>query len=349
MHWRIKSLSLHVFVPFTAVLVLAAPGRSQAAADAPSWSDSDLVPSFAEVVGQSALNHGAASLSFERVVSEAKAIQAARTGDPFGDWIGDGAAHPEATQSRLLARAPQPAASPDAAESTRAKAAADLKRAVTAKLTAVWRKTRHHLVDAKARAGAMWQRATLNLEGVVARLQGTLFGSDPVIDPRPLGVIAKPITAPPAGELQKITLARVIAEPTEVQPLRPVALVPEAAPSPEAAPKSATAVPKMTLKRVLKPEPELEPLTAPVKTAALQPAAKAERPIQRRRLRPFDAESLGITVTAGSSADSLARMLSEVSTRPPAAPGFGPAMTSAERTIPFVRFLGSKQGLFSSD
>ena len=218
---------------------------------------------------------------------------------------------------------------------------------VTAKLTAAWRTARERLVDAKARAGALWQRATLNLEGVVARLQGTLFGGDPVIDPRPLGVIAKPITAPPAGELEKITLARVIAEPTEVQPLRPVALVPELAPSPEAAPKSVIAAPRLTLKRVLKPEPETVP--APVKTAAVQPAVEAERPIQRRRLRPFDAEAMGITVTAGSSADSLARMLNEVSTRPPAAPGFGPAMTSAERTIPFVRFLGSKQGLFSAD
>ena len=360
MHRRIKTLPRHFSALLIATLVLGASNGAQATPSAAGWSDSDLVPSFAEVIGQGAPNRSIEGLTFQQVVTQAKAHAVAKTSDPFGSWIAVETARPELAQAVSVTRADRPAAAANAASAT-----SDFRRAADAKLAEVWKLARRHLSvaktqfsDAKVKAQALWQRAALSLDVAVARLNGALFGSDPDIDPRPLGIVAKPLTAPPAERVEKITLARVIDAPREIKPLRLVVS------SPTEVPATPTIKPRLSEIIEASPEQPAKPIrrtkavapARPAKLAALQPpetvarsAAVRERPIQRRRLRPFDAEAHGITVTAGSSADSLARMLQDVSTRPPAAPGFRPVFTSAERTIPFTRFLGSKQGLFAAD
>ena len=284
------------------------------AGGAPVWGDGDLVPILAQAVGQSP-----ATLTFDRALDET--VLLGDVGDPFGPWVATSAIDPTLEQriinQRLASRkiaAKVPSKDPGATTHER-------DRPLGARLAGAIAKALGSDDAVDREAEPSWRLARFDVDALLGKLRTTLFGSAP-----------EQATAPgrqpqPDRAQEEVTLARVIAEPAEVKPLRRVSLTPE----------TGNGVLRSNLYR-LSSEPK------PRAAVLQQPAPQGMAP---QRLRPFDAAALGIQVAPGSSADSLARMLGDVSKRPPAARGFGPALTGAERSIPFERLLMVNEGLSS--
>lgn len=160
-----------------------------------------------------------------------------------------------------------------------------------------------------------WRLAAFDVDAILGKLRSSLFA--------PAGEREAPAEPsrldPTAG---KVTLDRVIAEPSAEAPWRVSSLTVE--------PAKAVALPRSR-----------HHLHGSQRAPSLAPP--------RQRLRPFNARALGIEVTPGSSADSLARALEAVSQRAPAAPGFGPALSREQRSIPFERVLGGRGGALTKN
>lgn len=237
--------------------------------------------------------------------------------DPFGGWLGSAVVDPRPLHAALerqsayrLAGEMEPAAGPPAGDPARPLGATSA-GALAADLVRAGSGTEGS--DPRRRL------AGFDIDAILGKLRTSLFGAPPQGERMP--VAAQP----------KVTLERVVSTPSEIKPLRLVSLTPGLG-EPSLRPRA----------RKLAPQPLVRP-------ALRRPAAAAYRGPPRQKLRPFDAEALGIKVTPGSSADSLARILNDVSTRPPAAPGFGPALTSAQRTVPFESLLRGRPGLLPKD
>lgn len=317
MHKRIRDLS-KIFLFGVTIVTCSAIGSVSDAGDAPAWGEGDLVPMLAQVVGQPP-----ATLTFDQAVGDP--LLSADLGDPFGPWVATAAIDPMSEQRILNERLASRESAAKTPNRERRATTRDADRPLGARLASAIAKALGSDPAVEKEAEPNWHLARFDAASVLGKLRTTLFGRVP----------EQTTTAAqgqkPAPAQEEVTLARVIAEPAEVRPLRRVSLT------------LGTDDPGAR-SNLYKLSSEPKPRAAVLR----QPAPQTVAP-QRQRLRPFDAAALGIRVAPGSSADSLARMLGDVSKRPPAALGFGPALTGSQRTIPFERLLKVNQGLFSRD
>ncbi len=311
MHWRINGLSLVLFLGLASLVFLTAL-RPSTASDVAAWLEADLMPSIAAV--------------FDRPIGAPQSdwgvetlLAAQRAGEIFGGWLREETADPRPSRQASRPASPSPSSSGPGqgsfalAGSPDRPLGASMANAVVASLSET--------------AGP---EESFDMDALLGSLRSALFGGSKQQDAHPAPETAR---AP-------LTLARVVDRPSEIKPLRSAARTGQPA-------RSTT---PMTLSRLVT-QPQPRPGPARDAAAASDRADfKRQRVLTRsQRLRPFDAAALGIRTTPGSSADSLARILEDVSTRPPAARGYGPVLTGAQRSIPFERLLVGKPGLFTRD